>query len=180
MKIKILLSIIFLVVLVNPIKAQGIKNLKDINNHIHNKFYQAYDSLDYGLMESIHSKKLIRILADKNTILNYMEYMDQNKRFFEHAKKNNGTLNISLRFFERLNNDSIASERGIYKFTINKNREDEKVYYGKFHVILIKEDNTWKILMDYDSNENNTIGDENFNKAYEMNDFEKFQVEHNR
>jgi hypothetical protein len=93
---------------------------------------------------------------------------------FEETKKSNGSLNISLRFFERLNNDSIASERGIYKFTINKNREDERVFYAKFQVVLIKEDNIWKILMDYDSDENKTIGKEDFNKAYEMNNFEKF------
>lgn len=174
MKMKILISIIFLAVLINPIKAQSIKNLKDINNDVHKKFCQVYDSLDCRLMESIHSKKLMRIPADRNTILNYREYMDQNKLSFEHTKTNNGTLNIDLRFFERLNNDSVASERGIYKFTINKNKEDERVYFGKFHVILVKEDSTWKILMDYDSNENNTIVEEDFNKAYGMNDFEKF------
>jgi hypothetical protein len=177
MKIKILISIILLVALINPVKAQSIKNLQDINNDVHHKFYQAFDSLDLSLMESIHSKKLIRIPADRNTILNYKEYMDEYKRSFEDVKKNNVSLNISLIFFERLNNDSVASERGIYKFTINKSKKDEQVYYGKFHVILIKEDNTWKILMDYDSNENNTIGEDDFNKAYGMNEFDNFLKE---
>ncbi|MEJ2627828.1 MAG: hypothetical protein P8078_04665, partial [bacterium] len=161
---KILISIISLFVLINPIKAQSIKNLKDINNTVHLKFYQAFDSLDCSIMQSIHSKKLIRIPADRKTILNYKDYMDKYKHDFDNVKKNNGTLNISLRFFERLNNDSIASERGIYKFTINKGQKNEQIFYGKFHVILVKEDNTWKILMDYDSNENNTIGEEDFNK----------------
>ena len=174
MKIKILVFIAFFVVAVIEVRANSIKRLQDINNDVHKQFYQAYDSLDYKLMESIHSKKLIRVPADRNTILNYEEYMKQDKNSFEHTKKNNGTLNIELRFFERLNNDSVASERGIYKFTINKGREDEQIYYGKFHVLLIKEDDTWKILMDYDSNENNTIGEEDFDNAYEMNNFEKF------
>jgi len=174
MKIKILISITFLVVSINPVKAQSIKNLQDINNEVYSKFYQAFDSLDLSLMESIHSKKLIRVPADSKTILNYKDYMKEYIHIFEETKKHNGSLNISLRFFERLNNDSTASERGIYKFTINKDREDEQVYYAKFQVVLIKEDNTWKILMDYDSNENNTIGEEDFNKAHEMNDFEKF------
>lgn len=173
-RIKIIISIIFLAVIINPIKAQHLKNLKDINNDVHNKFHKAFDSLDHKLLKSIHSKRLIRIPANRNTILSYNDYMNQNKIVFENAKKNNNTLNISLRFFERINNDSIASERGIYKFIINKNKEDEKIFYGKFHVILSKEDNAWKILMDYDSNENNTIGEENFNKAHEMNDFEKY------
>ena len=174
-KIKILVYITFFVGLANPTEAQNIKNLKDINNDVHYKFCQSFDSLDYKLMESIHSKKLIRVPADRKRILNYEEYMEENKRSFEHAKENNNTLNIDLRLFERLNNDSVASERGIYKFTVNKSQEDEQVYYGKFHVILIKEDNTWKILMDYDSNENNTIGEEDFNKAYEINDLKKIK-----
>ena len=163
--------------MINPVKARSIKNLQHINNDVYSKFYQAFDSLDVSLMESIHSKKVIRIPAYRNTILNYKDYMKEYKHIFEETKKNNGSLNISLRFTERLNNDSVASERGIYKFTTNKDREDEQVYYAKFQVILIKEENTWKILMDYDSNENNTIGEEDFNKAYGMNEFEKFSKE---
>jgi hypothetical protein len=174
MKIKILVLMVFFVAPASQIKANSIKNIQDINNDVHRKFHQAFDSLDYKLMESIHSKELMRIPADRKIILGYEEYMEQNKSFFEHTKKNNGTLNIELRFFERLNNDSVASERGIYKLTMNKNREDETVYYGKFHVLLLKEDNTWKILMDYDSNEKNIIGEEDFKNAYEMNDFGKF------
>jgi len=174
---KILISIISLFVLINPIKAQSLKNLKDINNTVHLKFYQAFDSLDCSIMQSIHSKKSIRIPADRKNILNYKDYMDKYKHDFDNVKKNNGTLNISLRFFERLNNDSIASERGIYKFIINKGQKNEQIFYGKFHVILVKEDNTWKILMDYDSNENNTIGEEDFNKAHGMNDFEQYLKE---
>ena len=174
MKIRILFFVTIFIVSAIPVKSNSIKNLQDINNDVHEKFYQAYDSLDYKLMETIHSKKLIRIPADRNIILDYEEYMEQNRRSFAHTKKNDGALNIELRFFERLNNDSVASERGFYKFTINKGREDERIYYGKFHVLLIKEDNTWKIMMDYDSNENNTIGEEDFSNAYEMSDFEKF------
>ena len=172
-RIKTLIFIIFLVVLINPVKAKRIKNLEDINNQVWSKFYQVFDSLDSDLMESIHSKHLIRIPADRKTILNYKEYLDQYKLTFAKIKENEGTLNISLRFLERINNNSIASERGIYKLIINQNKGNEKVIYGKFHVILIKEDNVWKILMDYDSNENNTIGEEDFYKARGINDFKK-------
>ena len=172
-KIKVSISIIFLLVLINPVKAKGTKNLEDINNQVWSKFYQVFDSLDHDLMESIHSKHLIRIPADRKTILNYKEYLDQYKLTFSKIKQNKGTLNISLRFLERINNNSVASEKGIYKLIINQNKGNEKVIYGKFHVILIKEDTVWKILMDYDSNENNTIGKEDFNNAHEINDFKK-------
>lgn len=174
---KILISIILLLVLINPAKAQSLKNLEDINDQVWSNFYQVFDSLDHSLMESIHSQHLIRIPADRKIIINYKEYMDQYKLTFAKIKQNRGTLHITLRFLERINNDFAASEIGIYKFVINQNKRNEKVIYGKFHVILIKEDNVWKILMDYDSNENNTIGEDDFNKAHGINDFKKFLKE---
>lgn len=174
---KILIFIIFSLVLTNPIKAQNLKNLEDINDQVWSKFYQVFDSLDYNLMETIHSKHLIRIPADNKVIFGYKDYMEQYKITFAKIKENKSNLHISLRFFERINNDLVASERGIYKMIINPNKKNEKVIYGKFHVILIKENGVWKILMDYDSNENNTIGEENFKKAHEINDFKAYLKE---
>lgn len=41
-------------------------------------------------------------------------------------------------------------------------------------MLFIKENNKWKILMDYNSNERNTIDEEDFMKAYSINEFNKF------
>ncbi|WP_452596461.1 hypothetical protein, partial [Pontimicrobium sp. MEBiC01747] len=75
---------------------------------------------------------------------------------------------------ERINNDSTASERGIYKLIVNQGKPTEKSYFGKFHVLFVKENNTWKILMDYDSTEGNTIGEDDFLKAYAIDNFNYF------
>ena len=92
-------------------------------------------------MAEIHSEDLIRISGGKR-ISDYETYINNYKRRFEDKKKKGETNEISLRFFERINNDSIASERGIYKLVRNKNRLDEKTYYGQFHVIFKKENGT--------------------------------------
>lgn len=52
-------------------------------------------------------------------------------------------------------------------------------YYGKFHVILKKENGVWKLLVAYNSSENDTIHDtsysntqkaiENYKKSLELN-----------
>ena len=152
--------------------SQDIKNLQAINE-VHQKFKEAFDSLDYELFASIHSEKLIRIPGGKK-IIDYDTYVNKQKSNFEKAKSENSPRTIYLRFFERVNNDSVASERGIYKFVRNENQHNEKISYGKFHVLLIKEEGDWKILMDYDSSEGKIINEEDFNKAYDMNDFEKF------
>jgi len=46
-------------------------------------------------------------------------------------------------------------------------------YYGKFHVILVKENDQWEILVDYDSVENNTIDATTYNMALAIDDFDK-------
>jgi len=169
---KFFISILFLAAFTSQSKAQSLNNLKEINK-VWNQFYQAFDSLDFQPMADIHSKSLLRISGGKR-ILDYDSYIDGYKRQFKNAKEDNLTNNISLRFFERISNDSIASERGIYKLTRNKNKAKEQIYYGQFHVILKKENAIWKIVMDYDSNESNTIGEKEYLKADGIDEFDKF------
>lgn len=163
----------FIIVLfTSHVTSQSQSNLNEIN-HVWDKFCKAFDSLDYKLMAEIHSKNLIRISGGKR-ISDYTTYINNYKERFKEAKKNNVTNNISLRFFERINNDSIASERGIYKLTRVNNKKENKVYYGQFHVLLSKENNTWKISMDYDSNEGNSIGEKEYLKAKGMKELNSF------
>lgn len=153
--------------------AQG-EILNKINEEVWSKFCKSFETLDLQLMEEIHNKELYRIPADGRVILNYEEYMEGYRSWFAQAKKDNTLLNISLRFFERICNESSASERGIYRLTINEGRDNEQFFYGKFHVLLKKENDIWKILMDYDSNEGNTVGEKDFNMASAMDEVEKF------
>ena len=81
---------------------------------------------------------------------------------------------IALRFFERITSSSVSSERGVYKLTRNPNTEKEQHFYGQFHVIMKKIGDKWIITMDYDSSESNTIDAEDFNKAYAIDDLEKY------
>ncbi|RMA64881.1 nuclear transport factor 2 family protein [Ulvibacter antarcticus] len=154
------------------IYAQSQKNLKKINE-VWAKFYQAFDSLDYTLMAQIHSKELIRI-GGGQSILDYNTYIENYKQQFQNSKENNTTSTISLRFFERISNDSVASDRGIYRLIVNKDTQDEQSHYGQFHVIFKKEAGDWKITMDYDATEGNTINEVDYEKAVPINDFRPF------
>ncbi|MFL1896439.1 hypothetical protein ACJRPK_12110 [Aquimarina sp. 2-A2] len=169
---KLSLVLLLLIGFTNQINAQYLNNLKQINE-VWDKFYQAFDSLDQRLMAEIHSKKLIRISGGKR-IIDYDTYINNYKITFENAKNDSLTNTISLRFFERINNDSIASERGIYKLVRIKSNLTKQTYYGKFHVLLKKEGDIWKIFMDYDSNEANSIGEKDYLKAFRIHDFDKF------
>lgn len=169
---KVMLLLLFSAVFSKYSSAQSEKHLKEINI-VWQQFYQAFETLDYQPMAAIHSKSLIRISGGKR-IQDFTTYIDNYKKRFKDAKRNNVTNHISLRFFERINNDAIASERGIYKLIVNKGQDNEQIYYGQFHVILKKEASQWKITMDYDSNESNTIGEEHYLKSYRIDDFQAF------
>jgi hypothetical protein len=169
---KFTILILLFVAFANQGNSQSLNNLEEINR-VWKKFYQSFDSLDYKLMAEIHSKKLIRISGGKS-ITDYKTYINRYKTSFEKAKEQNISNKISLRFFERINNDSIASERGIYKLVRVENKKDQQTYYGQFHVVFVKEKAEWKILMDYDSNEADTIGEKDYLKAFGINDLDRF------
>ena len=129
----IIVLVLLLIAIPNQGKSQSRENLEAINEVCY-KFYLAFETLDYKPMAEIHSKRLIRISGGKR-ITDYETYIGDYKKRFENAKKENIINKISLRFFERINNDSTASERGIYKLVRNKNQPDEQSYYGQFHVM---------------------------------------------
>ena len=170
MKYPFQLSVLILCLFSSNLYSQKHDIFKQINQDVWVRFYHAFDSLDHKISEEIHAKDVIRIPANQNLIIGYKSYMAGIQESFNHSKEKKETRSIELRFFERLANDSIASERGIYKFILNKSTDEERTYYGQFHVLLVKRDGKWKILMDYDSNKHNTIDEYDFKEAFAMDD----------
>lgn len=151
--------------------SQNTTCLKEINNQIWANFTKAFEVLDVNLFESLHSENLIRVNGDNKNVRNKISYINGYKNRWKNNKINQ---TISFRFLERICSNNKASERGIYKLTRNPNTENEQSYYGKFHVILIKEDGVWKILVDYDYSEQKNIDESTFITAFEIDDFEKY------
>lgn len=167
MRKRILVTSILYLGLCASSHSQELKTFENINV-MWSKFSQAFDALDYKKIADIHTKNLIRIPNGKQ-LLNYDTYLMTYKIDFEQAKKTTAKRAISFRFYKRIHNDSIASEIGVYKVEM-----DNQTYYGKFHVLLAKENGDWKIFMDYDSNEEGTIGEDDYMAAMEMTNFNTF------
>jgi len=156
------------------LSAQDVTTLKQINEDVWKPFCMAYDSLDATILAKVHSKDVLRIPGNAGSIIYYQEYMDRFNVNFQKAKESGDTREISLRFFERIHDGKTASERGFYRLIVNKGTSSEQTYYGKFHVILKLENLVWKILIDYDSNEQNSVGPQDFNEAFAMDDLTRF------
>lgn len=155
---------------VNGFSQQKVNELRNINEQVWVKFYDAFATLNFELMAEIHSKDLIRVSGGSQKILDFETYIDGYKKSFQNSKDENENREIELRFFERICNGVTASERGIYQLTINKGKATERKFFGQFHVIHKKELGQWKIFMDYDSNENDTIDQAAFDNAKSINE----------
>ncbi len=149
--------------------------LAQINTQVWDKFEKAFATNDVDLLISIHTKEAIRIPADKKVIVTAMDYFESQVKSFKWVNENNYQTKIELRFVERICNEINASERGIFKYTVIDDEGDVRTFFGKFHVLLKKENNTWKIYMDYDSSEENTIDENSFMKAFDRKYFMPFQ-----
>ena len=147
------------------------ENLKDVNTQVWAVFSSSYETLDAERFESIHHDDFIRVSGNQKTISRKDGYIGGFKQRWASSKRSQA---ISFRFTERINNGDIGSERGIYKFTIDPGTEKERSFYGKFHVVLKKANGEWKILVDYDSDEANTINETSYNNAHAIDAYNKY------
>ncbi|EZH72106.1 hypothetical protein ATO12_24525 [Aquimarina atlantica] len=145
---------------------------KKINADMYGKFSKAFKTLDYDLFASIHSKEMIRISGNGGEIKKAGTYLKgYQKRWSAPSQK---PAPIDFRLFERVYSDSLVSDRGIYRVTYIDDNNQTKYSYGQFHVVLKMEDQSWKILIDYDSDENKTITKDNYDAAFSISEYKKY------
>ncbi len=139
-----------------------------INDQVWKPFISAYNNHDTDGFMAVHSKDVVRSPRDGKMVLNWNEYFEQQKRGDDQGKKSGSKRQLGLRFTERIANDNQAMEVGIYKGTITDKTGNVRTFYGRFHVALRKENGVWKILVDTDSSEGNTIDEEDYLQARPM------------
>jgi ketosteroid isomerase-like protein len=139
-----------------------------INDQVWKPFISAYNNYDTDSFMAVHSKEVVRSPRDAKMVLNWNEYFQQQKRGDDRGKTSGSKRQLGLRFTERIGNDNQAMEVGIYKGTITDKTGNVRTFYGRFHVVLRKENGVWKILSDTDSSEGNTIDEEDYLQARPM------------
>jgi ketosteroid isomerase-like protein len=126
---------------------------KEINEQVWKPFIKAFDNSDDEAFSAVHSKEVIRVIQDDNRVMGYNEYFQKIPDSIK-AKWGNWKKNIELRFLQRIASKDKAFEVGYYKTTsTNAVTGEKRSGYGKFHVLLRKENGVWKILMDADASE---------------------------
>lgn len=131
---------------------------KEINDQVWTKFISTFNERNTDGFMAVHSKDLIRASRDSKRVQNFEEYRKENQQ----GESGRSKRSIELRFIERMASDTQAYEVGVYKTTSFNSKGERRSFYGKFHVVLRKENGIWKILVDSDSSEGGTIGEKDF------------------
>lgn len=155
-------------------KANSEEMFYQINDQVWKNFISTYSRNDAEGFLDIHSHDLLRISRDSRRISTFDEYYERMKTWFDNEKSAGKTRLIDFRFIERFHTEKYGFEVGIYKVTTNLELENQRDFYGKFHVLLINENGTWKILLDSDSSEKGTIGVKEFDEGFKMDYLEPF------
>ena len=147
--------IVFILILAfhSSAKAQADSLQKQINEQVWRPFVESFGSLDVKGFMAVHSKEMTRVIQDANLIYGYERYFQETERGNEAAKKSNRKQTLELRFIQRIAAADKAFEVGYYKYTGIQPDGSSRYGYGKFHVLLRRENGTWKILMDADASE---------------------------
>ena len=161
---RILLSISLSLLIALPLKAQKDSIQRVINKEVWIPFIKAFNEGDTEAFLAVHSKDVSRVLG--NTIWNYNEYAQHTREGNAAMKQNKQAQKLELRFTRRVANGDRAYDVGYYKGTATDVGGKSRSYYGKFTVLLRKEEGRWKILMDQDFPED--ASEATFGKASPM------------
>ncbi|MBC7775764.1 MAG: hypothetical protein H7246_10030, partial [Phycisphaerae bacterium] len=104
-------------------------------------------------------------------IFNLKKYAEKSRAGFQRGKERGFKTQIRFAFIERIASAEFASERGIFHYHSYNGKGETYNGYGKFHVVERLEQGHWKILFDYDSNENGTIDKADFDAGFSLNDW---------
>ena len=143
----------------------SLKWVKEINEQVWKPFITHFTSGNKEGFRSVHSKRVTRVEIDQGVVLDYEKYFPPVDPSSPQQNRNSKRL-FELRFDKRISNGTRAWESGFYKGTVLQEGKPPRSYYGRFFVVLEKEGDTWKILVDADTHKDAT--EENFSKAFAM------------
>ena len=161
-----------------PTDSAHILRLQEINRDIWQPFIEAYATNNAEQYLRLNAPDLIRTVGSRwISIEKFAPYAEKVRSDFAAPGRKVG---IGFRFFERVADENSASERGIYRFSRFNEKGERRDYYARFHVFHKKINGKWQIMVDYDSNEDETIGAGDYAAALPMDEFEPWKQDYNK
>lgn len=146
----------------------------EINTQIWKPQLEAMQTNQADKFISVMSKDVVQVSYDRKVIRNYDEFSKEVISVYNRLKERKLSRNMAFRFLERIAKDGHAFEDGFYKYELVDDKAEKRVFYGYFQVVLRKENDAWKVLVDYNSDNYNgkPVTAEQFDKAKTLDSLE--------
>jgi len=139
---------------------------KEINEQLWKPFLKASNEFEGDAFISFNSKDLTRIAIDQKIIEDYDQYakgiIPNFKRLKDEGKV---SRKAEMRFITRISTADKAYETGYFKSVTKLANGEIRTRYSQFYMVLRKENGSWKILVDSDTNAGGSITEEMFLNA---------------
>ncbi len=146
---KLKLTLVLLLLIISASQAQvSIEN--EINQAVWKPFMESWASYDAVTYNSLHTDDVLR--PGRNSLTVGQDYKDRNTRSFAASAERNGKRSIHFSFEQRVYSENRGYEVGYYKVIDQREGQAARTFYGRFHVVLRKENGQWKIAQDWDTN----------------------------
>jgi ketosteroid isomerase-like protein len=146
---------------------------QEINNQVWRVQLAAMNSNQADRFMSTMSEDVIQISYDRQTLRNKEEFRNQAVATYKRLAERKVTRTMEFRFLNRIANAESAFEDGFYKYELTNEKLEKQTFYGYFQVVLRKEKDLWKVVVDYDSEKYNGVAvtQEVFERARTLDSF---------
>ena len=144
-------------------QSDSLKWVKEINEQVWKPFIAHFISGNKDGFRNVHSKRVTRVEIDRGKVLDYEKYFPPLEPNGKQPSQSFKRL-FELRFDKRISDGKKAWESGFYRGGMLQEGKEPRYYYGRFFVVLEKEEGIWKILVDADTRKD--ANEENFSKSY--------------
>lgn len=130
--------------------------------------FAASDKFDADGFLAVQSKDLVRVSVDTNEVYGLDRYKSEIRAGFKRARERGIVRKSEIRFLQRVTSANLAYETGYFRSESIPANGEVRVRYTRFEFVLRKEGGRWKILVDKDTAEKNTITEKDYQAATPM------------
>jgi uncharacterized protein (TIGR02246 family) len=148
--------------------------LDELNRDIWRPFRATYRAADPEAFLALYDPDLIRAGGPTKEVYGFDRFAAGMTDWFADVSQRGDSLDIEFRFTERIAAGELASERGCYRITAMLADGGDRVLHGRFHVFARKVDGRWRVVADYDTNDDGAITPEIFAAGAVVEDTARF------
>lgn len=145
--------------------------LSEINRDVWMPFRAAYASRNADAFIALNAEDVIRVEGNSGWVGGFEEYAARLREWFQWVVVQQGSLDLRFRFLERHVGADAASERGVYRLALSHPETDERLWFGRFHTLSRKRAGVWRIVFDYDTDEDGTVNQQIYDQAVGMTEY---------